>query len=136
MVPVTIRWAREDDHAEILRLRRTCHRRGGPLDLHLFAVLAAEADGVIVGYSLFAFAPGEKGWACYGIDHGVAVSWRRQGIGRRLHEERCRVARENSAVDFIGTVKRGNAPMIRILEACGQTYRSSGAGRDFYIGAL
>ena len=136
MVSVTIRWMRPDEAEQVREMFAILHPKRPVPNPCIFPALVADAGDRLVGYTMFTLAPTEKGYVCYGVDHGVLPKYRRQGIGREMHEERCRLAREAGAIDFVGTVRKGNKPMIRILESAGHLYRSSGAGVDFYIGRI
>ena len=134
-----IRWMRPDEEAKVRACRRVCHQSGDdPLDGFYVAhpTLVVEVKGRVIAFTSFTLSPTEKGYVCYGVDLCVRPDNRRQGIGRALHEERCRIAKEHGATAFVGTVEPGNEPMIRLLDTAGFPYASSAEGRHFHIGDL
>lgn len=102
-----------------------------------FPTLVIPRGTEIIGATSFTLSlDAERGLVCYGVDHLVHPEHRRQGLGTLLHEERCRIARELGAIDFVGTVEPDNKAMSSLLIASGGHYISSGAGRDFYVVSL
>ena len=130
-------------HDDLLALDRLCAAvyPGVPKrDARLwwaFPTLVMPHGAEIIGATSFTLSPDAKrGYVCYGVDVLVHPDHRRQRLGTLLHEERCRIARELGAIDFLGTVEPGNVAMARILTASGGRHISSGAGRDFYVERL
>lgn len=138
MAPV-IRPMHPEEDDQVRDLYHVCHPDGdapAPLWHFLHPTLVIEEDGEIVASTSFTLSPDAKrGYVCYGADVCVLPAYRKRGYASALHDERCRIAREAHAVDFVGTVEPDNDAMVRILSR--QGHRISGTpDRDFYVERL
>ena len=136
-VSVTVRAYEHGDMLALDRLRAAVYPGEPKRDPRMwwaFPPLVVPRKAEIIAATTFTLSPDAKrGYVCYGVDHMVHPDHRRQGIGTLLHEERCRIARELGAIDFLGTITPDNDAMKAILVASGGRHISSGAGRDFYV---
>ncbi len=104
--------------------------------LHLYRFcgdlfLVAEADGVVVGYSVTCVE--REGGAPVGHIHSIAVDpeWRRRGVGRTLIEETFKRLREVGVCDVILEVSAANKAGQAFWRCLGFT--PVGVKRRFYL---
>jgi 8-oxo-dGTP diphosphatase len=128
---VLIRKARPDDEQDVLALlplipanadmspeeleaARLRMRESTALD-----VLAAEADGEVVGFLVLSFVPALTGLRAWIDDVAVDPRRRRQGIGRALVEAAMQRASRRGATHLYMDTSRGNPDAKEFYAACG-----------------
>lgn len=138
MVPVRPMYP--DDEKHVRELHALCFPDSSetpPFFYFAHPTLVIAAAHRLIGFTSFTLSPdAKKGYVCYGVDLCVHPDDRRQGHARRLHAERCRIARDLGALDFVDSVDPVNEAATHLLVASGCRYVSSAEGRDFYVGRL
>lgn len=128
-----VRWVNREDLETVARLEEICfsipwsnNAIEEAFDNELYRFVAAEENGVVVGYANFRIVADE------GEIERVAVhpDFRRRGYGRKLMEAMVEYSRRKGVRDMTLDVRVNNEKAINLYESCG--FVEEGRRKDYY----